>query len=91
MSQPASQFAFLSFASDPVISADVGDTLDDYAAYISQLQASMVAPHEAAFVVTDKTQHVVESAPSLAGRYLPWMTAMTNDDPAFANETYAFP
>jgi hypothetical protein len=90
-SQPSSQFAFLSFASDPVISSDFGYTLDEYAQYIADLQASLVAPHEAAFVVTNETRHVVETDPAWADRYLPWMTAMTNQDPAFVNETYAHP
>ena len=90
--QPNSKYAFLSYAEDPTISADMGYTLDEYPAVIDDYVSSLSSdPNAAAFVVTNKQSHVVDNEPQLAPEYLPWLTLMVNDDSSWADVTYQHP
>lgn len=90
--QPASHYAFLSFAQDTVISADFGYTLDEYPAVIDAFTATFASDAKAAsFIVTNEQSHVVESDPTLAAQYLPWLQAMVAGSASWTNTTYAHP
>jgi hypothetical protein len=90
--QPASRYAFLSFAQDTVIAPDFGYTLDEYPAVLDGFTATFASdPEAASFVVTNEQAHVVESDPTLAPQYLPWLAAMVSDSPSWASTTYAHP
>ena len=98
--QPNSKYAFLSYASDPVISADMGYTVAEYPAVIDNYMNgdggagnySLASdPNAAAFIVTNAQQHVVENEGALAPQYLPWLTLMVNDDPSWGDVTYRHP
>jgi hypothetical protein len=83
--QPSSRFGFLSFTHDPTISADFGYTLDEYATVIEDLAASIDKdPQARSFLDTTEQSHVVMSDPALTTQYLPWLTQMVTDDPAWA-------
>jgi hypothetical protein len=90
--QPDSKLAFLSYASDPVISADNGYTLDEYPVVLDDFVASFADdPNAHAFIVTGEERHVVQAELLLAPQYLPWLSAMVADAPGWANVTYAHP
>ena len=91
--QPSSAYAFLSFAEDPTIAPDFGyDPVTEYPTVMSDYSASFSSDsHAHTFIVTNKEQHVVETDPTLAPQYLPWLTRVVNDDPTWANATYAHP
>ena len=90
--QPASRYAFLSFAQDTVIAPDFGYTLDEYPAVIDAFTATFASdPGAASFIVTNEQSHVVESDPTLAPQFLPWLGAMVSDSPSWASATYAHP
>ncbi len=92
-SQPASKFAFMSFAEDPVISKDFGYTVAEYPAVLDKFAAEQVTgdANAATFIVMNKQQHVVQSDLASAPAYLPWLTIMVNDDPAWASKSYVHP
>jgi hypothetical protein len=88
-SQPMSRYGFLSFTQDPVISKDLGYTLAEYPAVIDAYSSSFSSdPNAKTFIVTNEQLHVVESDPTLAAQYFPWMTQMVNDDPAWTDTKY---
>lgn len=91
--QPASAYAFMSFAEDPTIAPDFGyDPITDYPTVMTNYTASFASdPHAHTFIVTNEEQHVVETDPTLAAQYAPWVTLMLNDDPSWANQVYAHP
>lgn len=92
-SQPGSKFALMSFADDPVISKDFGYTVAEYPAVLQKFEAEHLAgdANAATFIVTNKQQHVVQTDLASAPAYLPWLTLMVNDDPAWASKSYAHP
>jgi hypothetical protein len=91
-SQPMSRYGFLSFAEDTVISKDMGYTLTEFSAVIDAYSSSLASdPNAKTYVVTNEQSHVVESDLTLAPEYLPWVTQMVNDDPTWADATYAHP
>ena len=45
----------------------------------------------ATYIVTNEQSHVVESDLTLAPQYLPWITQMVTDDPAWTGGGYAHP
>jgi hypothetical protein len=90
--QPQSRFGLLSFAEDTTIAPDFGYTLPEFASVIQDFTTSITDDHNAAtFVVTNDQAHVVESDPTLAPQFLPWITQMVNGDAAWASATYAHP
>lgn len=90
--QPGSRFGLLSFAQDPTISHDFGYTLDEYPGVLDAFAASIASdPNAATFVVTNSVTHVVQSKPTLAPQYLPWVKQMITDSSDWKNATYAAP
>jgi hypothetical protein len=90
--QPGSRYAFLSFAEDTVIAPRFDYTVAEYPAIIDAFSSSIANdPNAATFIVTNEASHVVESDPTLAPQYLPWITQMVTDDAAWKDETYAAP
>jgi hypothetical protein len=93
-SQPASSYALLGYAEDTTISADFGYTLAEYRTAIGDFKASIASdPHAFTFIVDNtvvgmEKAHVVQSDPALAPQYLPWLTQMVTDDPAWSDRTY---
>jgi len=91
-SQPASSFGFLSFTQDTTISRFFGYTVAEFPAVIDSFSSSLAGdPHAATYLVTNESSHVVESDPTLAPQYFPWLTQMVNDDSAWKNGGYAHP
>jgi hypothetical protein len=90
--QPGSRYGLMSFQADPTISADYGYTYPEYATVLDDLVNGWPADGGMrAFIVTNEERHVVMSELALAPQYLPWVTQMVNDDPAWANITYQHP
>ncbi len=90
--QPSSRYAFLSFAQDDVIAPRFGYTVAEYPAVVDAFSSSIANdPNAATYIVTNETDHVVESQSALLPQYLPWITQMVNDDPAWKDGTYANP
>ncbi len=90
--QPGSRYGFMSFQSDPTISTDYGYSLAEYATLLDDTVNAWPADGGMrAFIVTNEERHVVMSELLLAPQYLPWITQMVNDDPAWENITYQHP
>ena len=90
--QPGSRYGLMSFQADPTISADYGYTYPEYATVLDDLVSGWPADGGMrAFIVTNEERHVVMSELALAPQYLPWVTQMVNDDPAWANITFQHP
>jgi hypothetical protein len=90
--QPNSRYAFLSFAEDTTIAPDFGYTLAEYPMVLDTFKTSIASDTNAAtYIVTNEQSHVVESDLTLAPQYLPWITQMVTDDPAWTGGGYAHP
>jgi Pectinacetylesterase len=90
--QPESRFGLLSFAQDTTIAPDFGYTLPEFATVIQDFTTSISDDQNAAtFVVTNDASHVVESDPTLAPQFLPWITKMVTHDATWTSATYAHP
>ena len=84
--QPTSRFGFLSYTHDTTIAPDFGYTLDEYATVIGDLSTSLNQdPQARTFLQTTDQAHVVMSNPQLTPQFLPWLTQMVTDDPAWAS------
>jgi hypothetical protein len=87
---PLGRFGFLSFLEDTTISKDFGyDASTEYPPLMETFSASLPDSGLAAtFLVSNYPSHVVESDPTLAQYYMPWMTNMINRDGGWADETH---
>lgn len=91
--QPASRYAHLTYDRDGTIAAAFGYTPAQYPQVIDTFVASIAADPNAKMMLVQlpagTVSHVVQSAPRNAVDYLPWMTRMLADDPAWASVTIA--
>ncbi|MFT3698995.1 MAG: pectin acetylesterase-family hydrolase [Kofleriaceae bacterium] len=86
--QPASKYAFLSFAQDTVIAPDFLYSLAAYPGVMSSYSQGLSADtHAATYIFSNEQGHVVESDLANATKYLPWITLMVTDDPSWADAT----
>jgi hypothetical protein len=87
--QPNSQYAFLTFSQDTVISGDFGYTLAEYPAVMTTYSQSFASdPNAATYIVTNVQSHVVESDLSLSPDYMPWLSAMVSGGSAWVDTSY---
>lgn len=91
--QPASRWAHLTYDRDGTIAAAFGYTPAQYPQVIDTFVSSIASDPNAKMLLVQlpagTSSHVVQSAPRNAVDYLPWMTRMLADDPAWASITIA--
>ena len=89
--QPASRYAHLTYDRDGTIATAFGYTVAQYPQVIDTFVSSIAADPNAKMMLVQlpagATSHVVQSAPRNAVDYLPWMTRMLADDPAWTSTT----
>ena len=91
-SQPSSQYAFLSFAEDSVISVDFGYTPTTFPPVLDSFSTSLAGdPNAATYIVTNKQSHVVESDPTLIPDFMPWIQQMVANDGGWSDQTFVHP